>query len=231
MIVPFVAQDDESKPALASGPVTREAMTEIPPPAYEAHSPVQPVASAVPPHLKPANFIAITRRMGELKDTFVLDPTLVVPHAMRPRNEYMHLSLSALLGEVAAVVYIVGSDGLPSGSKTRMEVFSTMGATRLELHAEEPRAPMAINMSARLGEASLLLPRSFRGPLRISVMLGEVELSPALRAATRSFGDGGLFVGDWRKGELEQETWNGDEAVLDSKMGSVYVGYDDEKKG
>jgi hypothetical protein len=37
------------------------------------------------------------------------------------------------MGEVNAVVYVVGSESLPSGSKTRMEVSSKMGSTKLVL--------------------------------------------------------------------------------------------------
>ncbi|KAJ7153536.1 hypothetical protein C8R43DRAFT_885468, partial [Mycena crocata] len=184
-----------------------------------------------PPHIKPANHIVISRRLGELKGTFVLDPSLRVPHPMRARDETLHLSLSALLGEVAAVIYVVPSalGSLPS-DRTRMEVTSTLGTTRLELHAPQPRAPISVSVSARLGEATLLLPRSFRGPLRISVALGEVEMSAALRAVTTKFGDGRMFVGEWTKEELEENMWAGDEAVVNSQLGTVYVGYDTEKK-
>ncbi|KAJ6595713.1 hypothetical protein DFH09DRAFT_145607 [Mycena vulgaris] len=221
MIIP----QDSPKSALSSEPVAREttAADSVPPPAYE------PRFNNAPRHITAANFISISRRLGEVNDTFVLDPTLRVPHVMRTLNDKVHLSLSAFMGEVIAEVYIVGSEALQDG-KTRMEVTSTLGTVKLQLHAPEPRAPLYVSVSARLGEASLLLPRSFRGPLRVFLTLGEVEMSAALRAATTTFGDGRMFVGPWTEGELEEGVWAGDEAVVDSKLGSVYVGYDDEEK-
>ncbi|KAJ6524548.1 hypothetical protein B0H19DRAFT_1200233 [Mycena capillaripes] len=221
MIVPQDPPKSPLGPTSESG--TGDAtVTDVSPPAYE------PPRSIAPPHIKPANYISLTRRMGEVKGTFVLDPTLRLPHAMRPPNDKMHFSVSALMGEVAAVVYVVGSESAPS-SKTCMEVTSTMGTTRLEIHALELRAPISVSVSARLGEATLLLPRSFRGPLHLSVTLGELTLSEALRAATVRFGDR-MFVGEWKEEELKQQVWPGDEAVVSSAFGSVYVGYADEKK-
>ncbi|KAJ7615122.1 hypothetical protein B0H17DRAFT_1220535 [Mycena rosella] len=202
-----------------------EATTDIPPPAYaEASSPA-------PPHIPPTNFLAISRRMGEVKDTFVLDPALRVPHT----DDQPHLSLSTLMGEVAAEVYVVGSAAHPTGGgKTRMVVTSTIGTANLQLasrpaprHASIPRAPISVSVNARGGEANLLLPRSFRGPLRISITIGMVELSAALRAVTTIFGDERMFVGACTQAELEG-VWDGDEAVVYSKLGNVYVGYEGE---
>ncbi|KAF7326627.1 hypothetical protein MVEN_02599400 [Mycena venus] len=198
-------------------------VTDVAPPAYE------PPSSIAPPNIQPANYISLTPHFGEAKGTFVLDPTLLLPHSMRPRSNKMHLSISTVMGEANAVVYVVGSESLPSGSKTRMEVSSRMGTTKLVVHAPERRAPISVSINNRLGEATLLLPRSFRGPLRLSNTLGEITLSKALRAATVSFGDR-MFVGQWRDEELKEKVWPGDEAVVDSALGSIFVGYSDELK-
>ncbi|KAJ6478572.1 hypothetical protein C8R47DRAFT_1138877 [Mycena vitilis] len=197
-------------------------MADASPPAYE------PPQSIAPPDIKPSNYISLTRRLGEVKGTFVLDPTLHLPPSMQVPNNKLHLSLSALMGEVAAVVYVVGS-AAASTSKTRMEVTSTMGTTRLEIHAPDHRAPISVSVSARLGEAILLLPRSFRGPLNVSATLGEITISSALRAGTVMFGDR-MFVGHWTEEEVKQKAWAGDEASISSSLGTVYVGYDDDEK-
>jgi len=196
-------------------------VTDDSPPAYE------PPSSIAPPHIKPSNYISLTRPFDNIKGTFVLDPNLRLPQPMLS-NDKVNLTLSALMGEVSAIVYVVGSKSLP-GDKTRMEVSSTMGSTRLEIHAAEQRAPISISITARLGEVKLLLPRSFRGPLRLSATLGQITLSPALRAGTVTTGDR-MFVGDWTEEELKQEAWVGDEASVDSALGSVSVAYNDEKK-
>jgi len=206
----------------------------VPPPAYEpAHS----TAKFTLPNIKPTNYISIRRRLGEVKGTFVLDPTLRLPLSMRPKlpfNSKLHLNLSAFMGEANVVVYVVGSDSesLPtSDSKTRMQVSTRMGETTLVLHAPERRAPISVRVSSRLGETILLLPRSFRGPIRLSNKLGEIKLSEALRAATVSFGNR-MFVGNsnWTEEEMKQKSWAGDEAFVDSALGSVFVGYSDEQE-
>ncbi|KAJ6463397.1 hypothetical protein C8R45DRAFT_841070, partial [Mycena sanguinolenta] len=181
-----------------------------------------------PPNIKPTNYISLTRRLGEVNGTFVLDPTLQIPLSLRnPLRSKAHLNISVFMGEVEAVVYIVGSESLPSGDKTRIEVSARMGTTKL--HAPERRAPISVSVNSRLGETTLLLPRSFRGPLRQSNKLGEITLSPALKARAASFGNR-LFIGEWTEEEAKAKVWPGDEAVVDSALGSIYVGYSDEQK-
>ncbi|KAJ7634740.1 hypothetical protein FB45DRAFT_909726 [Roridomyces roridus] len=192
------------------------------PPPYESHSTITPVLSSVAG--------SQTLSLPRPHQLHSHHPPPGLPMAVRALRGKRHLSLSALMGDVRAVVYITGSRALPLGGKTRMDVQSMMGTIRLELHAEEPRAPLCIDVHARLGESTLLLPRSFRGPLRVINRLGDVSMSEDLRRATRSFGDS-LFVGDWREEELKQKKWPGDEATVDSMMGSVWVGYSDEVKG
>ncbi|KAJ7270763.1 hypothetical protein B0H12DRAFT_1093757 [Mycena haematopus] len=219
----MIFQQDAPKSALSPGQQSVQ-LADVSPPAYELPRHI------APPNIKPSNHISITRRLGEVKDTFVLDPTLQVPLSIRDvLHKKVHLNISAFMGEVNAVVYVVGSESLPSGSKTRMDVSSRMGSTTLVLHAPERRAPISVRVNTRLGETTLLLPRSFRGPIRLSNKLGEITLSAALRAMTVSFGNR-LFVGEWTEEEAKEKAWPGDEAVVDSALGSVFVGYSDEQK-
>jgi len=218
----MIFTQDSPKSALSQS-VKETTATDASPPAYE------PPASIAPPNIKPSNYISLIRRFNEGQGTFVLDPTLRLPHAMLPRNGKLHLSISAVMGDASAVVYVVGSESIPKGDKTRMEVSSRMGTAKLILHAPERRAPISVSVNTRLGEATLLLPRSFRGPIRLSNTLGEITLSEALRASTVSFGDR-MFVGHWTEEELKEKVWPGDEAVVDSALGTVYVGYNDENK-
>ncbi|KAJ7889953.1 hypothetical protein B0H14DRAFT_2691384 [Mycena olivaceomarginata] len=201
MIVP---QDTPKSARLAA---ESESTATESPPAYE------PPLFIAPTDIKPANYISLTPRFNGVKGTFVLDPTLRLPPSMQPHSDKLHLGISA---------------SLPSGSKTRMEVSSKMGSTKLVLHAPECRAPLTVNVDSRLGESTLLLPRSFRGPIRLSNTLGEITLSAALRAATVSFGDR-MFIGEWKEEEVKQKVWPGDELVVNSLLGSIYVGYNDEK--
>ncbi|KAJ7042775.1 hypothetical protein C8F04DRAFT_1074736 [Mycena alexandri] len=216
-------------PPFNSGPpksaeAVEKIVPDVAPPTYDSAS-----SSIVPQHIRPANHISLKSHFGEVKDTFVLDPTLRIPHSMQPRNKKLHFKLKTRMGEAHAVVYIVPSLAQPQG-KTRIEVSSRMGTAYLELHAPEVRAPLSIKMSSRLGEATLLLPRSFRGPLRMSTKLGEATLSAGLRASSTIFGNGRVFVGEWRKDEEEKRGWDGDEAFVDSKLGTVHIQYNDEAK-
>jgi hypothetical protein len=38
-----------------------------------------------------------------------------------------------------------------------------------------------------------------------------------------------MFVGEWKEEEVKQKVWPGDELVVNSLLGSIYVGYNDEK--
>ncbi|KAF7324368.1 hypothetical protein MSAN_02523300 [Mycena sanguinolenta] len=222
MIIP---QDAAPKFALPQS-VTSDEQTDASPPAYE---PPQP-HSIAPPNIKPTNYISLTRRLGEVNGTFVLDPTLQIPLSLRnPLRSKAHVNISAFMGEIKAVVYVVGSESLPSGDKTRIEVSARMGSTKLVLHAPERRAPISVSVNSRFGETTLLLPRSFHGPLHQSNKLGEITLSPALKARAASFGNR-LFIGEWTEEEAKAKIWPGDEAAVDSALGTVYVGYSDEQK-
>ncbi|KAJ7222532.1 hypothetical protein GGX14DRAFT_664118 [Mycena pura] len=196
----------------------------LPLPAYEGSRLI------APPAIEAANRISVARWLGEIKETFVLDSALPVPS-----NDKLHLDLSVLVGEVAAEVYVVGA-GTAQNDKTRMWASTTLGKTKLVLHSPQPqsRAPIAVSVSVRVGEVILLLPRSFHGPLGISgPSVGEVTLSPDLRAASTKFGDSWFFIGEWAQpegGEGRGAVWPGDEADVESMIGTVYMGYEDEKE-
>ena len=84
--------------------------------------------------------------------------------------------------------------------------------------------------NAHNGNINLRLPRSFRGPLTITTLHGSVRFSPDVAATVTTFSDvrtKKCFLGDystWRDGEA----WSGDEAVIDSRNGSVRIQFDDE---
>lgn len=105
---------------------------DVAPPTYDSAS-----SSIVPQHIRPANHISLKSHFGEVKDTFVLDPTLRIPHSMQPRNKKLHFKLKTRMGEAHAVVYIVSSLAQPQG-KTRIEVSSRMGTAYLELVSSCP---------------------------------------------------------------------------------------------
>jgi hypothetical protein len=81
------------------------------------------------------------------------------------------------------------------------------------------------------GSVSLTLPRTFNGPLNITIKDGATHFSPEITAAVTTFSEvktrKKYFVGDysaWRDGDA----WLGDEAVLDVHDGSVTIQFDDE---
>ncbi|KAJ7058187.1 hypothetical protein C8F01DRAFT_1085959 [Mycena amicta] len=198
------------------------------PPAYEA-----PQSIPTPAHIKPTNYVSISRRAGEIKETFVLDPAMRLPQSMgsTPSANQPHFELSGLMGVVNVEVFIVASSATPvgQGGKTRLRTWTSMGETKLTIHAPSRRAPLDISVRTSLGAAKLLLPRSFRGRLRMSTTLGEAKLSKELQAATTRFGNGLWFVGEWNQEEVDETVWPGDEAIVQTTMGEAFVGYDDEQ--
>ncbi|KAF7373506.1 hypothetical protein MSAN_00560500 [Mycena sanguinolenta] len=144
MIIP---QDAAPKSALPQS-VTSDEQTDASPPAYE---PPQP-HSIAPPNIKPTNYISLTRRLGEVNGTFVLDPTLQIPLSLRnPLRSKAHLNISAFMGRLKPSYTSSALESLPSGNKTRIEVSARMGSTKLVLHAPERRAPISVSVNSRFG--------------------------------------------------------------------------------
>nr|GAT48624.1 predicted protein [Mycena chlorophos] len=226
-----VAADDIK--ADPTGKVSPEVVEDGPPPAYDHPPSMQVVPQPVVPNIKPTNFVSISRRAGEIKETFVLDPTLQIPQSIaspapagRP-----HFEATSIMGEVKTTIFVLGGTTQPDTiRKTRITTSSTMGETKLMLHAPSVRAPLDISVRTSMGSAKVYLPRSFRGPLRISTTMGEVKLSKDLKDAGMKLGDGGWFIGQWSQGEAEAKTWPGDEATVQTTFGDVFVGYEDHPK-
>ncbi|KAF7320864.1 F-box domain-containing protein [Mycena chlorophos] len=233
MILPKSSQAAaENTKSDLTGKASPNAVDDVPPPAYDNPTPVQVVPQPDLPNIKPTNFVSISRRAGEIKETFVLDPTLQLPQSIaspapagRP-----HFEATSIMGEVKTTIFVLGGTVQPNIRKTRITTSSTMGETKLMLHAPSVRAPLDISVRTSMGSAKVYLPRSFRGPLRISTTMGEVKLSKDLQDAGLKLGDGGWFIGQWSQGEAEAKTWPGDEATVQTTFGEVFVGYEDHLK-
>lgn len=236
--------DDKHEAESSKVAVAREdahVSTDDPPPSYTSR-PQEPLLSTTSSLPKPSNFISISKLNGSVKGTWVIDPTLVVPTSFLPalaENETRkNFSVSSKNGMIDVDLTIMqANDNIAAESKKSAVIYlsSHNGMLTAKLHRPPrslsfPRPSIFITISAYNGHINLRLPRSFLGPLTITTSHGSVRFSPDVVAAVTTFSDmrtKKCFVGDystWRDGE----TWTGDEAVIESKNGSVRIQFDDE---
>jgi hypothetical protein len=71
----------------------------------------------------------------------------------------------------------------------------------------------------------VFLPRTFHGPISVSTKHGPISFSDALKADIVSVGSI-RFLGSFE--HYDKKTWEGDEAVVETKNGPVKLMYDDE---
>jgi hypothetical protein len=92
--------------------------------------------------------------------------------------------------------------------------------------------PLFLHATSENGSADIYLPRNFEGPITLSTKHGSIKRSTAvLDHSTLFFESGGVqrgFVGDHTAWGTDPENWRGDEALLESKNGTVRVWFVDE---
>ena len=89
-----------------------------------------------------------------------------------------------------------------------------------------------LEASTKYGHVEISLPRTFQGPI-IVTHHNRIKISDGLLPHQTPFTEANnttkFFVGDtspyFTKGERE---WIGDEAILESESGNVWIGYEDE---
>jgi hypothetical protein len=86
------------------------------------------------------------------------------------------------------------------------------------------------------GNVTLRLPRSFLGPITITIRHGSVKFSDEFDRHLTTFGEANhvrhCFVGDlshWRADSGVD--WGGDEITVEAKYGSVKIQYEDDAPG
>lgn len=87
------------------------------------------------------------------------------------------------------------------------------------------------------GNVTILIRRTFQGPISTQKVTGKVKFSPEIKALTFTFSERGdnakYFLGDYEAcgyGEEDPKTWQGDEISLVTVTGDLSVWYIDEER-
>lgn len=209
----------------------------------------------IPPLLteRACNWLYTYNAYGQIKDRYILDPTLRVPHALlsqaaadTPEAERDTLNLQSEIGAIDVVVRIVDGGGdansMGGGSekrRARITLRSNNGSITgkvLSVSGAQPPPKFHLTATSHTGAVYVYIPRSFHGPISVSTSYGFIKFSDELKKNTTTFADGQAkkcFVGDYAgyvdqgDGEREREEgWDG--LRLESTYGAVMVYYADE---
>jgi len=216
-------------------------------------SPTQPTSSKLSPTpgtpqlpVKPSNYISISSRDASVKGTWVIDPSLKIPTSLlapllegQTESDRRNLNVESKNGHVNADIFITpfdfSSDSKEVGRKrTTIYVKSSDGSVTAKLHdCQSPRLPFYLNAYSSDGHVTVHIPRSFHGLIVIASHHGHCKFSEEITKQLTVFSDVGktrkAFLGDF-SGLRDDEAWEGDEIMLESKDGSVWVHFDDEHK-
>jgi len=115
--------------------------------------------------------------------------------------------------------------------QSALEASTTTG--NVTLHVEAPtNAHFSVRASSTFGDVCVFLPRTFQGPLTIMSSLGAPHLSAEVKRLCAPISEiGGAsrwFVGDL--GVWRERAEHGDEAMVGTTFGSVWVGYIGEEE-
>ncbi|KAI5899026.1 uncharacterized protein SCHCODRAFT_02603973 [Schizophyllum commune H4-8] len=181
--------------------------------------------------IPPSKFVSVTRKNNAITGTWAIDPTLPsLPGVAQPMSD---VYIQSMNGRIAAEVTVVAHAARDITQKTKMDLKTTNGAVKLTVHAPEryKRTPLYLAEHTTNGAVTLILPRSFVGPLTASTTNGRVKLSDGIARSAR----------DVQEGQRETKCMIGmgngagkdglslDEAIIETTNGGVNVAFDDEE--
>ncbi|KAJ6545879.1 hypothetical protein DFH09DRAFT_1367564 [Mycena vulgaris] len=202
---------------------------------------------------RPRNNVAISRMLGSLNGMrAVVDPNQHMPESLRPKPFYgrppPNLELSVTFGAVDADIDVLpfapdmvhvprsrsylSSDNYRESKGPQVHLRSGTGTGNITLRIRaQPGAPVYIDTNSTFGQTRIYLPRTFQGPLTIDSWARTPRLSAALMHASEPVSASGSvtrrFVGDVGAWTARGEC--GDQAVVETLYGAVWVGYEGEE--
>ncbi|EIW77353.1 hypothetical protein CONPUDRAFT_139274 [Coniophora puteana RWD-64-598 SS2] len=212
-----------------------------------------------PAGVRPTNHLSLEKSDGRIEGSFCIDPSISLPaHLLPPlrgdetEGTRPNLRLRTKDGRIDASVYVQGSpiqnpgEALKSfkSRRIRVDMHTKDGSIYARLIPLVAHIPFTLTLYTADGRITLLLPRSFRGPLALTIRDGKAILSPGVLAnavplghqdrTSRYFVDDGDNNGNgdiavW-SGVSGDEGWTGDEVRAETRDGSVYVRYLDEEE-
>lgn len=219
------------------------AMDDTPPPAYSKH--VQHTQSAslcsteFQPPSNPTNFLSLVLKDKAIRGCYVIDPLMQIPLSLLPPlnagetyQDRKNLYLRTKDGSIDADIWLMGQEETApkNGRRTTLSLSSNDGSITAKINTTKVVAPFLLDIYARDGQVTVLLPRSFHGLLllttRQSVKLSDdlLQRSTTLSTVehTRRY-----FVGDFPH-QLFDNNWDGDELKAVSRDGRIVIRYRDE---
>ncbi|KAF8873774.1 hypothetical protein BD779DRAFT_1568830 [Infundibulicybe gibba] len=208
------------------------------PPAYApagpATSPGSPSTSSSP-GIQATNNVYISRHHGTIKGTFCIDPSLYIPPELLAQSAgEWNLDLEAHHGSVEADVSLSPIRSAETLKQASLRLKSQHGGIKLVLHDVENRPPFRLQATSAFGTITLVIPRSFSGPITTTTVHGSVKLSESVNAAMTMFGevDGTrrCFLGDFSRwqGRSKDSEDTSDEIVVESRYGGLKLQYEGE---
>ncbi|KAF9220814.1 hypothetical protein BS17DRAFT_759087 [Gyrodon lividus] len=222
------------------------------PPAYGDHvqdAPVSSGSSATTPHnilphdSKPTNFLTLTEKDSAIKGNYVIDPRLQVPENLlsplmlgQTEEERKNLYLHTRDGTIDINIWLVGPNtdaktASPLTKRTTMRVSSNDGAVTVRVNSVDFIDPFLLEVFARDGRVTVLLPQSFHGPLFLKARHGGYALSDGLLRNSTCLGTAAegtirYFVGDFSA--ASESLQGGDKLMVETRDGKIKVRYVDE---
>lgn len=232
MIIPEISPAVDSK---------KECPPEIPadaPPPYEVQGPHSTGISQNwnRPKGEPTNFLSVITRNGSIKGTYIIDPSLQMPispneEGKNEKREAENLHVHTRDGSVDVDIWLVGSDepAKIDRKRTILHLGSNDGSITARVSPTGTIRPFFLDIITKDGKVSVLLPRSFHGPLRLKTGDGRCILSDGLleKSATLGVSDktSTFFVGDLPS---TFDAWEGHECKVETRDGKIMVRYIDE---
>lgn len=199
----------------------------------------------------------MNQRNGAIRGTYIVDPSLhplpvpreegglvdivkvciaalgvgVPPVAEGERkNLYLHTQD----GSVDVDVWLVGHkdrSSKGSGKRTLLHVSSNDGSITTKVQAIDAIDPFSLNVFTKDGKITVLLPRSFHGPITMTSGDGSCTLSDDMLKTSTYLGVADrttrYFVGQYSPSSMQQ-VWEGDEVKVETRDGNIRLRYVDE---
>ncbi|KAG0702191.1 hypothetical protein DFH29DRAFT_512264 [Suillus ampliporus] len=168
------AEQDQSEAVI-------NAMDDALPPAYSNHVQRSQIGSSCStefqPPSKPINFLSLILKDKPIRGSYVIDPLMQIPlNLLPPLNagetdqDRKNLYLRTKDGSINADIWLIGQEEATpkNGNRTTLSLSSKDGSITAKINTVKVVAPFLLDIYARDGRVTVLLPRSFHGLLLLT---------------------------------------------------------------
>lgn len=193
------------------------------------------------PEGKPTNYLSVVGMHSPIKGSYIIDPSMDIPSTYLPplgegetEEDRKNLHLHTRDGSVDVDIWLAGHQEHSKIHKRRttLHVSSRDGSIAVKVHAIDAIEPFFLDVFTRDGRITVLLPRSFHGPVALKSRDGSCTLSDELLRNSTPLGVADhttrFFVGDFSAMSDSASQWEGYELKAETRDGRVRVKYVDE---